>query len=329
MISAKVVSLMLTLGLLVLSGCEHLADETHAFPFNSDDPTAGSRISEITPAKDALPPPLTELSDQESLAAAIQRLQKLSTEGNAEASYRLGQAYASGFGVEVDLPRAFESFLAAAELEHANAQAVVSLMFHQGNGVQKDGKQVIHWATKAADQGLDAAQHWLASLYHQGLYVRQNAGKAFQLYELAAQQGLPEAEVKLALCFVLGEGTQRDIPKARYWFTRSHRGGIDLRPLRDNLWEQAVELDQYPIVRISEHKAKFDELRKFSSPASETYQTVNGRWAFYQDSVAAREESEFDKLMIELKSGQAQREQRIAIFLDAIEMIDVLLKQES
>ena len=46
----------------------------------------------------------------------------------------------------------------AAEQDHAEAQLMLGMMYHEGKGVPQDYKQAANYFTKAAEQGYAAAQ---------------------------------------------------------------------------------------------------------------------------------------------------------------------------
>lgn len=276
-----------------------------------------------------LPPPLFEIEDPELLQKAITQLKIMAKEGNSEASFHLGGAYSNGWGVEVEPLKAFEYFLASAKMGHARAQYCVAMMYHEGEGTPHDGRQALYWCEESAKQANSIAQFWLGAFHEFGVYVRQDEQAACRYYEAAAVQGLSEAQTQLGICCALGKGTKLDMPRARELLKIASEGGIDLPTLRNDLWQQAVEIDEYPVVRIAEHQEKFAELKRDIEPTTESYQGPNGTWVFRDDSVLSRQEREFDQLMAELIQSKPERDRQIARLLNVIELIDEIIGTKS
>lgn len=88
------------------------------------------------------------LSYGEDLAILRQRAEQ----GNAEAQYRLGNAYIKGDGVPKDYEKATKLWNRAAMQRHAGAQYNLGLAYARGTGVPKDYEKAYAWVTVAADQ---------------------------------------------------------------------------------------------------------------------------------------------------------------------------------
>ena len=63
---------------------------------------------------------------------------------------------------------AFKEFLALAGADHAEAQAMVGLMYEKGQGVEQDFAKAAEWHLKAAAEGIADAQIRIAQLYVKG-----------------------------------------------------------------------------------------------------------------------------------------------------------------
>lgn len=84
----------------------------------------------------------------------------------------------------------------AAKLNHPNAQYNLAVMYHRGDGVEKDIQKALFWYEKASEANLAIAQYNLGMLYFEGSVVPKDEQKAKELWQKAADQGL-EAAVKL------------------------------------------------------------------------------------------------------------------------------------
>jgi class 3 adenylate cyclase len=95
------------------------------------------------------------------LAKAAELLLQAAELGFAPAQYNLGKAYRDGSGVEVDQERAAHWFERAAKQGLAKAQRHIGTRYAEGEGVPQDEIKAILWLTLAADQGLVTAQRSL------------------------------------------------------------------------------------------------------------------------------------------------------------------------
>ena len=78
-----------------------------------------------------------------------------------------------------------------AERGHAEAQAILALMYQQGWGVPQDAVMAAHWYLAAAEQGHVGAQYQLGLLYDRGHGVPPSAVIAYKWLNLAAARAEP------------------------------------------------------------------------------------------------------------------------------------------
>jgi TPR repeat protein len=62
-------------------------------------------------------------------------------------------------------------------------------------------------------------------MYEHGLGVEQSYERAFEYYEQAADLGLATAQYSLGVMYYKGDGVERDIAKAREWWTKAAAQG--------------------------------------------------------------------------------------------------------
>lgn len=120
---------------------------------------------------------------------AIQEWQEPAQRGDAEAQFRLGEAYRLGKGVEQDLIKAEEMFARAAaqgHLEAANNYGL--LLFHRG-----EKKQALPYLRAASERGDARAQYLLGLAYFNADNVERDWPRAYALVNLARKQGLEQA----------------------------------------------------------------------------------------------------------------------------------------
>jgi TPR repeat protein len=97
---------------------------------------------------------------------------------------------ASAFG-RGDYVIAFRKLRPLAERGSADAQAILALMYQQGNGVAQDAVMAAHWYLAAAEQGHVGAQYQLGLLYDKGQGVPPSTVIAYKWLNLAAARAEP------------------------------------------------------------------------------------------------------------------------------------------
>ena len=119
--------------------------------------------------------------------------------------------------------RAYFWFRRCAEQGHVPSQGQVGDMLLSGEGVRKDVKEAVRWLRLAAAAGDTDALTTLGVCYFYGTGVRRNKRAAFEHYLKAAatRNGSGAACWNLALCFVNGDGTDRDYVAAMQWFKKT------------------------------------------------------------------------------------------------------------
>ena len=125
-------------------------------------------------------------------------IRKSAAEDCPEALYRLGTWYLHGIGAEKDPELAAELFSRGAQLEHANSQYELGMLFLQKDGpIAKDDKAAFFWFNRAASKGNAPAQRQLAVCYENGVGCDVDLEKALALYREAARNGSVEARLRL------------------------------------------------------------------------------------------------------------------------------------
>ena len=90
----------------------------------------------------------------------------------------------------------FEEMKTFAKKGIAEAQFNLSLMYHKGDGVQKDDKEATKWIRKAADQGHVTAQFNLGVSYLRGKGVLEDHALAYAWWSIAGANGNADAKKK-------------------------------------------------------------------------------------------------------------------------------------
>jgi tetratricopeptide (TPR) repeat protein len=130
--------------------------------------------------------------------------------GSAEQEYQRGHALYEGH----DYTEAMTWFRQAADQGHALAQAVICMMYVDGQGVRQDYAAAAIWCRRAADQGFAPAQYTLGFMYRDGLGVRQDYTETMRWFRKAADQGLASAQRDLGYLYMVGHGAKQDFSEA-------------------------------------------------------------------------------------------------------------------
>lgn len=160
--------------------------------------------------------------------------------GYASSEKNLAIAYKNGFGVAKSDSLAMNWFLKAAQHGDAESQYIVGRAHVDGFVVEKNEVLAIEYFKKSVNQGYDASLKSLLALYYKEigmpkgkggltnlglLFLRGNEGIeknseiAFKLFEThAIQNKNGEAYYYLGYCHENGEGTVKDVAKARVMY---------------------------------------------------------------------------------------------------------------
>ena len=129
--------------------------------------------------------------------SVVDEIEALAHEGNAEAMFLLGTAYAEGLGQTQDESAGVRWYHAAAEKGHTLAQHNLGNVYFEGIGVQQSDQLAVQWWTLAAKSGDAIPQFRLAGMYEQGRGVSKDISTALSWYRKAAQRGDKNAAAAL------------------------------------------------------------------------------------------------------------------------------------
>ena len=166
------------------------------FAADAPPPTASSFVQTRTPWT---PPAVWYDVDPGTWTAAdIERIQRESRAGDAQAEYFMGVLNEDGKLIPRSLPDALRYYKMSAEQGNASAQASLSRMMFNGWATPQSNAEGIKWNAKAA------AQNNRRALFNQAFFARRGmispSGDAviIPLFERAANLGLPQAALELA-----------------------------------------------------------------------------------------------------------------------------------
>ena len=135
--------------------------------------------------------------------------------GDTASMVRLAELYMKGDVVELDKEEAVKWYLKGAELGNAMAQYELATCYHNGEGVEEDQEESAKWMMRAAEKSTDRGVQWTMGRYYQeGWGVEKNPLEAVKWFERSAKKGFALAKYYLAMCYMNGEGVQKDEEKA-------------------------------------------------------------------------------------------------------------------
>lgn len=185
-----------------------LAKEKILQPCRGENPDAQPETSATVSVKAEAKVPKTEL----------EQLREKAEKGDAQAQYRLGQAYDHGRGVEQNYREAAHWYQQSANQGHRDAQFSLGYFYEYGQGVHIDLEEAVNWYRKSAEQRNTTALVYLGKCYEHGKGVDNNMAEAFQYYHKAAVLGNLWAQHIVGYCYEVGLGVPQDWNEAVKWY---------------------------------------------------------------------------------------------------------------
>jgi len=127
-----------------------------------------------------------------------------------------------------DCATVLREFIPLAEQKIVTPQAILGLMYREGQGLPQDYKTAVSWLKLAAEPGDACAQAILGLMYDWGEGVPENDKTAVKWLKLAAEQGdaYPESQQNLAFRYEDGWGVKKDLVYAYMWHSISKTNGL-------------------------------------------------------------------------------------------------------
>jgi TPR repeat protein len=133
---------------------------------------------------------------------------KLAEKGNAEAEFKVGEMYETGFGVQQDMKQAESWIKKAAEKGHETANFKLLYWDLEKNGVTSSNKAEFESLQAKAKEGNPPAEYYVGKMYSRGVGVKKDPDQAINWLSKAAFVGILEAEREMV---VVREDKQRMI----------------------------------------------------------------------------------------------------------------------
>jgi TPR repeat protein len=132
-----------------------------------------------------------ESPHKESYRKAFNQHLARAAQGDAEAEFQVGKAYALGQGAAQDWLAATKWYRQAAEQGHAAAQTELGVCYHRGQGVDYDAAESVKWLRQAAAQDDAEAEAMLGLAWLQGRGVDESLDEAGKCLRKSAEHGNP------------------------------------------------------------------------------------------------------------------------------------------
>ncbi len=221
---------------------------------------------------------------------------KLAKKGNAEAEFKVGEMYETGFGVKEDKAEAMNWINKAASQGHETASFKLLYWDIEKNGVTDANKAKFDALKTKANEGNAQAQFYLGKMYSRGIGVKRNSNTAINWLNKAALVGIIEAETEVAL---VRENQQRWAAEKKRKDAKK-RADLKAKQEKERLAKQEQQ-KKLQAQKQAEAKTRSDEIAKQNAAAAAAAQTKASQ------NVAA-EKAQKEKLLAQQRAQQKQRE---------------------
>lgn len=104
---------------------------------------------------------------------------------------KLGRCYEYGYGVELNLEKAFELYKHSADLKYAVSQYNLGRCYEYGYGVKKNLEEAFRLYNLSANQGNSLAINKLEKCYRKGIGTEQNFVRSLRQYSIYQKYDVP------------------------------------------------------------------------------------------------------------------------------------------
>lgn len=231
---------------------------------------------------------------------------KLANKGNAEAQFKVGEMYETGFGVKQDMKQAEEWIRKAAGKGHETAGFKLLYWDVEKNGLNAGNKAKVDELNKKANAGNAQAQYYVGKMYAHGVGVKKNPDTAVDWLSKATLVGVLAAESELAR-------VKEDQKKqAAYAKRREQEKQAELKQQR----EKQLELERQRQAKVRANQAAARQKAAKVSAAQKAAEEAAARKA--AEEAAARKAAQQRqrhaqqqaKLKQQQKKAQKQRKQQ-------------------
>ncbi|MBT8118622.1 MAG: SEL1-like repeat protein [Gammaproteobacteria bacterium] len=223
---------------------------------------------------------------------------KLAQKGNAEAQFKVGEMYETGFGVKEDRAEAESWITKAAGQGHETAGFKLLFWDIEKNGVTDANKGELDELRAKAKGGNAQAQYYVGKMYSRGVGEKRNSAKALEWLNKAALVGVLEAERESTM---VRENQQRwAMEKKRQ--EEKKRAEMRAKKEKERLAKQEQQR-KLQAQKEAEAKARADEMAKQNKAATAAREKANK-----QAAEKARKEQLLAQQQAEAKRREAEKQ---------------------
>jgi len=147
---------------------------------------------------------------------------KRAKNGKAWAQRKVGSMYMAGNGVKKNEAEGARWLKKAAGAGNTDAMFTYAGCCQLGSGVPISLIDAKYWYEKASDAGDIVAQYNVGiMLFSGGPGVPADPVEAARLFRICADQGHDSSQSMLGVCFATGQGVEKNIEQAMYWYGKA------------------------------------------------------------------------------------------------------------
>lgn len=145
---------------------------------------------------------------------AVDKWREMAKNGNTDAMVQIAKLYEEGDVVELDKEEAVNWYRKGADNGNEIAQFKLASCYHRGEGIEEDQEESAKWMKKVAEKTKNGEYQWVMGRYYQeGWGVQKDSVEAVKWFARAAKKGYAEAKYFLAMCYLNGDGVEKDLEK--------------------------------------------------------------------------------------------------------------------
>jgi len=193
---------------------------------------------------------------------------KLAVRGNAEAQFKVGEMYETGFGVEQDTTEAVKWITKAASKGHETANFKLLYWDMEKNGLNNKNRNQFEALKVKAEAGNPQAEYYLGKMHAHGVGVKKDSDKAIDWLNKAVFVGVFAAENELVLT---RENKQREMldKRRREEKQRAQREAKKEAEKQQKLKQQAEQKRQLELKQKEDAQALIKQQEAAESAAKE------------------------------------------------------------
>lgn len=182
---------------------------------------------------------------------------KLAKKGNAEAEFKVGEMYETGFGVKADKTEAMNWITKSANQGHETANFKLLYWDVEKNGFNAANKAKVDDLKAKAKAGNAQAEYYIGKMYAHGVGMKKDSNKAIKWLNKAALVGVLEAERELTNV----RESSRSQALAKKRADDKKRANLKAKQERERLAKQERQ-KKLQAQKQAEAKARSDEIAK-------------------------------------------------------------------